>query len=127
MTRNLDPAGLTDRDAAFGIPALSGPQRQGDVLILPAAPAATTPVPASGTVVVDGQNLGNSHVIYAVGGTVYCDIVAPRGEDLRVATLTVPNGSTAYLAHPEHAYLGVAAGSYQIRLQRQHAGSTSAD
>src|SRR5664279_615686 len=45
------------------IPVLTGPQAQGDTLILPApdlAPA-TTPIPAAGVAVVKGEAGGNTH------------------------------------------------------------------
>jgi hypothetical protein len=34
----------------------------------------------------------------------------------------VPDRSTAYLGHPEHGYLGITPGSYEIRRQREMAG-----
>lgn len=108
---------ITDHDADLDIPVLSGMQRQGDVLVLPAARAATTAVPASGTPVVRGESGGNTHAIYAADGPVYCDTLTVEG--LRVAALTVPEGSTAYLGHPEHGYMGIAPGSYEIRRQRE--------
>ena len=125
MTNHIEPTELTIHDLAIDVPVLCGPQRQGDVLIVPAALTASIPVGASGTPVVRGENVGNTLVIYAAaGGPVYCDLVAPCGDYLRVATLTVPEGSTAYLGHPEHGYLGIASGSYQIRRQREQIGST---
>jgi hypothetical protein len=108
---------VTEHDADFDIPVLSGMQRQGDVLILPAAVTAGTPVPTSGTAVVRGESGGNTHAVYSADGPVYCDTSV--GVGVRVATLTVPDGSTAYLAHPEHGYMGIAPGSYEIRRQRE--------
>jgi hypothetical protein len=109
---------VTDHDT--DIPVLSGMQRQGDVLLLPAAVTATAAVPTSGTPVVRGENGGNTHAVYAADRPVYCDTDAPA--DLRVATMTVPDGSIAYLGHPEHGYMGIAPGSYEIRRQREMAG-----
>jgi hypothetical protein len=111
---------VTEHDADVGIPVLSGMQRQGDVLVLPAAVAASTAVPVSGTAVVRAENGGNTHAVYAADGPAYCDTNAAEG--LRVAALTVPDGSIAYLGHPEHGYLGIAPGSYEIRRQREMAG-----
>ncbi|MEO6793836.1 MAG: hypothetical protein ABI253_09620 [Mycobacterium sp.] len=111
---------VTEHDADLDIPVLSGMQRQGDVLVLPAAVTASTAVPASGTAVVRADNGGNTHAVYAADGPVYCDTNAAGS--LRVATLTVPHGSTAYLGHPEHGYMGIGAGSYEIRRQREMAG-----
>lgn len=108
---------VTEHNADFDIPVLSGMQRQGDVLVLPAAVVAKTAVPASGAVVVRGESGGNTHAVYAADGPVYCDTT--DGGALRVATLTVPDGSTAYLGHPEHGYMGIGSGSYEIRRQRE--------
>lgn len=38
-----------------------------------------------------------------------------------VAVLSVPEGSTAYLGHPEHGYMGIAPGDYTISRQREMA------
>jgi hypothetical protein len=62
---------VTDHDADIDIPVLSGMQRQGDVLVLPAVVTATAAVPTSGTPVVRGENGGNSHAVYAADGPVY--------------------------------------------------------
>lgn len=111
----------TEQDFDIDIPVHSGVQRQGDVLVRPASVAATTPVPATGTPVVRGENGGNTHAIYAADGPVFCDVQAGSAQDLRVAVLSVPEGSTAYLGHPEHGYMGIAPGDYEIRRQREMA------
>lgn len=104
------------------IPVLAGVQRQGDVLVRPMIGIlATTPVPATGTPVVRGESGGNTHTIYAADGPVYCDMATPSARSLRVAVLSVPEGSTAYLGHPEHGYMGIGPGSYEIRRQREMA------
>ncbi|MEE3066615.1 MAG: hypothetical protein VYA67_22180 [Actinomycetota bacterium] len=107
--------------ADIEIPVLGGVQRQGDVLVLPAKVAAKTPVPATGTPVVRGESGGNTHAIYAADGPVFCDTNAASTRDLRVAVLSVPEESTAYLGHPEHGYMGIAPGDYEIRRQREMA------
>lgn len=112
---------ITEQDFNLEIPVLAGIQRQGDVLVRPADVTAKTAVPAAGTPVVRGENGGNTHAIYAADGDVFCDVSASSVRDLRVATLTVPEGSTAYLGHPEHGYQGIAPGSYEIRRQREQA------
>ena len=102
------------------IPVLTGMQRQGDVLVIPdRGKPATTPVPASGTPVVRGENGGNTHAI--VGGGVFCDLREASAEELTLATLTVPEGEVAYLAHPEHGYSGIGPGTYELRRQREQA------
>lgn len=107
--------------ADVDIPVLAGIQRQGDVLIRPATVTAKTAVPKVGTPVVRGESGANTHAIYAADGPVYCDVNAGSSRDLRVALLSVPEGSTAYLGHPEHGYMGIAPGSYEIRRQREMA------
>lgn len=112
-------------DIADGdIPVLAGSQRQGDVIVLPAdtVPAAATVVPPTGTPVVRAENGGNTHAVYAADGPVFCATTTSSSvTGLRVATLFVPPGSTAYLGHPEHGFLGIAPGSYEIRRQREQA------
>jgi len=104
------------------VPVHTGLQRQGDVLIVPtlALWAATTPVPAAGVPVVRGEAGGNTHAIVA-DGPVFCDTRQASTTDLTLATLTVPDGSVAYLAHPEHAYTGIGPGTYTLRRQREQA------
>jgi hypothetical protein len=118
---SIEDGALAQWEFDADVPVLAGAQRQGDVLVLPAQVAATTVVPTSGTAVLVGENAGNSHVIYAADGPAYCDIVTPYFENLRIATLTVPVGSTAYLGHAEHGYMGIAPGNYEIRRQREMA------
>lgn len=68
---------------------------------------------------VRGESSGNTHAIYAVDGPAYCD--NDLADELRVATVTVPNGSVAYLCHPEYGFMGIGPGNYEIRRQREWA------
>lgn len=124
-TQMIEATGVdvcTTQDLDIDIPVLAGVQRQGDVIVLPRIGIlATTRVAAAGTPVVRGESGGNTHAIYAADGPVYCDVAAGSARDLRVALLSVPEGSTAYLGHPEHGYMGIAPGSYEIRRQREMA------
>jgi hypothetical protein len=108
------------RDIA--IPTLTGMQRQGDVLVVPTPDGnpATTPVPAAGVPVVRGEAGGNTHTVVA-DGPVYCDTRQADARNLTLAVLTVAEGATAYLAHPEHAYAGIGPGTYTLRRQREQA------
>lgn len=118
-THSVDVLDHLDRQVT--IPVLDGMQRQGDVLVIPDpthAPA-TTPAPTAGTPVVRGENGGNTHTIVGVG--VACDIRRASVGDLTLAVLTVPAGGVAYLAHPEHGYMGIAPGTYMLRRQREQA------
>lgn len=121
ITRHdIDVLDHLDREAS--VPVLTGMQRQGDVLVLPAAMdtnlEATKPVPAAGVPVVRGENGGNTHALVA-DGPVFCDVRQATVENLTLAVLTVPEGSVAYLAHPEHGYSGIGPGSYVLRRQRE--------
>lgn len=104
------------------VPVHTGMQRQGDVLIVPRpdVPAATTNVPADGVPVVRGENGGNTHLLLAAGD-VRCDIRQADTTNLTLAVLTVADGATAYLAHPEHAYTGIGPGTYRLSRQREQA------
>ena len=104
------------------VPVFSGPQRQGDVLIIPdrAGDAATIPVPQIGVPVVRGENGGNTHLLLAEGEVRYAPPAA-HSNDLCLGYLSVPPGAVAYLAHPQHGYMGIGPGGYELRRQRQQA------
>jgi hypothetical protein len=112
---------LDHLDRSLSIPILSGIQFQGDIAVVPATGAeATTPVPTKGLAVVRGENGGNTHSLHGEGDVRF----DPREADTRnlsLGRLTVAPGATAYLAHPEHAYSGIAPGTYDIRRQREQA------
>jgi len=122
-THGVDVDPHLDRQAT--VPITAGLQRQGDVIVIPAAMLAeaevvTNLVPREGIPVVRGEAGGNTHLLLGDGPVFYAP--APqRSGSLDLGTLTVPAGSTAYLAHPEHAYSGIAPGTYVIRRQREQA------
>ena len=98
--------------------------RQGDVIVIPArirkTASATTAVPKKGVPVVQGENGGNTHLLVA-DGDVRFDARTASADDLTLGVMTVGQGSTAYLAHPEHGYIGFGAGDYTISRQREQA------
>jgi len=51
---------------------------------------------------------------------VFFDPATPRVGQLGLGVLTVAEG-VAYLAHPEHAFSGIAPGTYELRRQREQA------
>jgi hypothetical protein len=87
--------------------------------IIKARPA-TALVPSGGFPVVRGEVGGNTHLLIA-DGRVFFDPAPSRAGSLDLGVLTVAEGATAYLAHPEHAYAGIAPGTYTIRRQREQA------
>jgi hypothetical protein len=112
------------------IPVLTGLQAQGDVIVVPAEGAVFTHddahlVPTNGIAVVEGENGGHTHLLLASGNVEW--IPNPRAgqntDDLVLGALSVATDATAYLAHPEHAYSGIGAGTYEIRRQREGAES----
>ena len=109
-----------DRDLT--VPVNDGLQFQGDVAVVPSprAKTATGAVPATGVPVVRGENGGNTHLLLAEGPVTF-DGQPPSLSNLLLGVVTVPVGATAWLAHPEHGYLGVAPGRYEIRRQREQA------
>jgi len=103
-----------DREA--GIPTVKDtPAPQGDVMIRPVAglDPATTAVPPGGVAVVRGENGGNTHLLV---GEAFFDF---RENGLVIGVVTVPEGATALLSHPEHGGFLIAPGSYEIRRQRE--------
>lgn len=110
------------------VPVTAAPQRQGDVMVIPQAMhdlkrGATTPVPAQGVAVIRGEAGGNTHLLLAEPGTdVRFDFTEGESRHgLDIGVLTVAEGATAFLAHPEHGYVGIAPGSYVIGGQREQA------
>lgn len=101
-------------------------QFQGDVAVIPADAVRASgsgypkPVPAEGVPVVRGENGGNTHLLLG-DRTVTWDQSTGGPTALDLGVLTVPETATAWLAHPEHGYLGVGPGRYVIRRQREQA------
>lgn len=119
-THQVDVHEHHDRDEL--VPVLTGMQRQGDVLVVRRSdlPPATTTVPRQGVPVVRGENGGNTHLLLA-SGDVRCDVRTADARNLTLAVVTVAEGATAYLAHPEHAYSGIGPGTYRLTRQREQA------
>lgn len=111
---------LEHLDREVTIPVLSGLQFQGDIAVVPSMKVATTPLAAKGFPVVKGESGGNTHSLHG-DGPVFFDSKDATVRNLSLGTLTVPLGSKAFLAHPEHGYSGIAPGNYEIRRQREQA------
>lgn len=98
-------------DRELEVPILTGVQRQGDVLVLPAKAKGGEPIPREGIPVVRGEV--NTHTL--LGDGVWAD----AAEGLRLGYLTV--STEAVLAHPEHGFMRIGPGGYEIRRQREQA------
>lgn len=111
-----------DRDAA--IPHIAAAGIQGDVSFLhdPGLTAARTAVPAAGVPVVRGENGGNTHALFAEGPVFYDRADGDDDpENTLIGTLTVADGSTAFLIHPEHGAMSFGAGTWRVGRQREQA------
>ena len=102
------------------IPLLTGPQRQGDLLIIP-APARSGGKPLGrGVEVVRSEAGSNTHCLHGDGEWLESGSAATA---LVQGWLLVPEGGECYLIHSEeHNAIGIAPGSYEIRRQREYAG-----
>lgn len=104
------------------IPILIGMQRQGDLIVIPmrsARVAGQKTVPVEGIPVVRGEAGGNTHLLVP-GSPDAAVLWASRqasATDPDLGTLTVPEGQSAYLLHPEHGRQGIGPGDYIVRRQ----------
>lgn len=122
---DLDTSGLDELIADVEVPALTTPQRQGDVGIFPRAPLGKaerdhlTSVPAEGIPVVRGETSGgNAHILLADGPVGF----ARRDSGVLIGVLDVPDGSVAHLIHTEeHSAISIGAGTYAIHGKREQA------
>lgn len=108
-------------EAQAEVPVITGrPQRQGDVWVRPTRPGQTSAraVPPEGVAVVRGEAGGNTHLLVADGLVLWNPA---QGPGTALGFLVVPEGSTAFLLHPEHGANAIGAGSYLLRRQRQQA------
>lgn len=106
------------------IPVISGNQRQGDVLILKVTTAhGGQPLGATGVVVVRSEaTASNTHSLVG-DGTWEPNARADQDGELVQGWLTVADGKEAFLIHTEeHSAVGIGAGTYEIRRQREYAG-----
>jgi hypothetical protein len=114
--------------ADLDIPVLTGPQCQGDVSVCPAGLYGSKPrfaeavtVAASGVEVIRCGAMNNAHTLRTLDKSVTWRPVAFSGEDVALGLLTVPEGASCFLEHPEHGFNGIGAGSFVIGRQREQA------
>lgn len=117
---NTEVLDYLERDAE--IPTITKAGAQGDVSILRVTKdAAVKPVAKAGIAVIRGENGGNTHSLHG-NGPIFWDAAPERDGSLLLGRLTVPAESEAVLAHPEHGFLSIAPGTYEIGRQREFAG-----
>lgn len=84
--------------------------RQGDVLIIEAAPAKGERIPATTNVLVYGEATGHAHRVQSESARVY-DFGGGKEID-------APNGFA--LVHEEHATIEIPEGYYRVIRQREY-------
>jgi hypothetical protein len=112
--------------ADAGVPILSGPQAQGDLIVIPGKPeevpeVAWQPVPDDGIQVVRGEATGNTHWLHRGFDSPGVRWAAHDPTDgLTVGYLDVPPGQSAQLIHTdEHGANGIGPGTYRINRKRE--------
>jgi hypothetical protein len=134
----LDVLGHLEREVT--IPVTGGIQAQGDLLVIPIALLAAETrgwarrtvsiadsarwheVPGPGIEVLRAGTGGNPHTLVADPGT--CRWTTGVHDPERLALGALSTTGAAYLIHPEHGGSGIASGTYVIRRQREHSGTT---
>jgi hypothetical protein len=115
-------------DVAAAVPVLTGPQAQGDLLVVPEEPAGPAGpgepewvvVPAGGVQVVRGEATGNTHWLHAGFDSPGVRWWAVGRRELVYGYVRVPAGQSALLIHTdEHGANGIGPGTYAIRGKRE--------
>lgn len=117
--------------AQIEVPILSGPQRQGDILIIPrgkmgkAEREGMAEVGREGVAVVRGEATGNTHILDAVAGPVLWQAHTGSAGDVSLGVLHVDEGSVAHLLHSdEHGCNAIGPGTYVLHGKREMAQET---
>jgi hypothetical protein len=108
------------------VPVLTGPQAQGDLMVIPERPEHVAeldwqPVPDEGIQVERGEATGNTHWLHRGFDSPHVRW-AGRGhtDDLTLGYLHVPPGQSAQLIHTdEHGANGIGPGVYRINRKRE--------
>lgn len=111
------------------VPVFSGPQTQGDLMIVPAdmdtfdtSTCVTEPVPNSGVQVIRGEVTNNTHWLHRGFDSPGVGWAPVTNDALVLGVVMVPNGQTAELIHTdEHGANAMGPGCYVIRGKREMA------
>lgn len=105
------------------VPVLTGPQSQGDLMIIPISghPGKLLPLSDKGHQVVVGEATGNTHWLHR-GFDSPGVLFARVDEGLTAVVVSVPVGQTAELIHTdEHGVNAMGPGLYAINGKREQA------
>lgn len=112
------------------VPVLTGPQAQGDLLVIPVRPGEVPeltwlPVPADGIQVVRGEATGNTHWLHQGFDSPGVRWAGQEpGGGLTLGYLDVPPGQSAQLIHTdEHGANGIGPGVYRLNRKREQVPS----
>lgn len=109
-----------DRQAE--VPSVDTAGCQGDVSILRVTTKAATKKMPKMVTVVASEASSNTHTLHPVGEGVFWEANKNASvTDLRLGTLTVAEGSQAFLSHQEHGAIVIEPGTYTIGRQREFA------
>ena len=102
------------------VPVLTGPQRQGDLMVVPIAAATwrhlTVRPVGAGVQVVHGEATGNTHWLHGDQAVLWARVDSGQV----VGVVEVPAGSVAHLVHTdEHGANGIGPGLYRINRKRE--------
>jgi len=85
---------------------------------MPPQSSASSGSSSNGIAVIEAVNGGHEHRLFAgQPGTAFFTLAGASSQDIGLLECTEP----AYIAHPEHAYAGIAPGTYTLRRQREQA------
>lgn len=109
------------------VPIITGNQRQGDVFLLKVTSDKTKnaqPITKAGVIVVRAEtNSANTHTLHTLTGNCLWLPNDRADQELTQGWLTVTEDAEATLIHTEeHNVLGIGAGTYEIRRQREWQG-----
>jgi hypothetical protein len=98
--------------------------RQGDVFIIRrthVAGAVKKPVDKRGVVLAEGEVTGHHHRITDPG------VCSLRAEGVAWDLLQIGDGIVGKLVHEEHDSFGISAGTFEVRIQREHSWNAEAE
>lgn len=123
----LSKVGVTVPDhlqADAEVPILTGPQAQGDLMVIPIRETTTAlaDVPEEGIQLVVGEATGNTHWLHRGFDSPGVRWARIEDDSQRIAVLEVPAGQSALLIHTdEHGSNGVGPGLYAVHAKREQA------
>lgn len=110
-------------DRSMEVPQITAAACQGDVSIFRRdnMTPATTPMPKT-VMVVRSEASSNTHTLHPNGECFFDYNPDASVTNLTIGTLTVAEGSSAFMSHQEHGGIEIMPGTYRIGRQREFQG-----